>query len=92
MPRGAPEKAPDIAGKAVCARHEDRLADAETGVGPGLDHLAGRFIAGHQRIAHAGKGRHRAGPEEFLRAGGDAGMRDLDHKILRTGRRQPQGL
>ena len=77
------EQALDVA-VAIGAGHEDDVAGTKARGAAGLDDLSGRLVAGHERIAHAGKRRHLAGPEEFFfGAGGDAGILDVDHHFIR---------
>ena len=75
---------------AARARHEHGVAGPEAGARRGLDHLAHRLVARNQRIAHAGKGGHAAGPEQFLGAGGDCRDPGLDHQVagFRADKRQ----
>jgi hypothetical protein len=78
--RGGTEQAPHIP---VAARtgHEHALADMVARGRTRLAHAADRFIARHQRIAHAREGRHVAVPQQAFGAGGDAAPFDVDDDV-----------
>jgi hypothetical protein len=84
QPRRSPAKEAMRALETIGPRHEDMIARAKSGGRVGLDHLARRLVARHQRIAHARKGRHLPRPEEFLGSRGNARMSNLDHQIPRA--------
>ena len=80
---GAAEQAAHLA-EAAGAGHEHALADAAArSAAPACDDAADRLVAGHQRVAHAGEGRHPAGPEQPLGAGADAAPLDVDDDVAR---------
>ena len=68
----------------IGAGHENVIAHAHGRGGVSrLDHETDCFVTGHQRISHAGKGRHRPGPEQLFRAGRNPRMRHRNHHIAR---------
>ena len=82
-PGGGAEQAPGI--------HETRgtgdehpLSPATSGVGTGLDDATRGFVSRNQRIAHARKRGHAAGPEESLGTRTYAGPVDLDDHVRRS--------
>ena len=80
--------------KAAGSGDKDMVANRQTRLRPRFDHFARSLIAGDQRIAHAGTGWHRAGPEQFFGPGRNAGMMDANHDIGNTGLSQnhlPEG-
>ncbi len=78
--RGAAEQAADVA-KTLAAGDEDGLAGAAARGGAGVVHGADALVARHQRVAHAGEGRHAARPEQLLGAGADAAERHVHHHV-----------
>ena len=85
MRRGAAEQAAHGA-EATRAGNENRVARLQARLRAGFDDRSDGFIAGNQRIAHAGEGRHPAGKEQALGAGADAAPTGLDHDIARRRR------
>ena len=85
--RGAAEQ-PAHRAEAAGARDEDALADLAARLRPREGDAADGFIAGHQRVAHAGKHRHAAGPEQAFGAGADAAPLHVDDDIRVAGRGQ----
>ena len=78
--------------EAAGTRNEHRFASAATGCGTGLDDASDGFIAGHQRISHAGEVGHAAGPEQALGPGADAAPGDIDDHVLVAGGGQVERL
>jgi len=68
---------------AVAARagDEDPFADAGAGSRPGVDDAADRFVARDEGVAHAGEGRHGAGPEKLFGTAADPAPGDLDQQL-----------
>ncbi len=79
--RGCAAEQPVDCAEAAGAGHEHGLSDAQATAGLGLDHRADRLVAGHQRIPHAGKGWHPAGPEQALGPRADAAPGDGNGRV-----------
>ena len=70
--------------EAVGAGHEHRLPLAQSRFGSGGAHAADRLVARHQRVTHAGKWWHPAGPQQTLGAGADPAPGDIHHDVGHT--------
>ena len=76
--------------EAAGAGDEHALADLQGTGAIALYDAADGLVAWHQRVAHAGEGRHPAGPQQALRPGADAAPLDLDDHVVRGGRGESQ--
>jgi hypothetical protein len=79
--RGSPTEEASHRPETARPGYEDQFTGLPTGAGARLDHLPHGFVARNQGVAHAGKGRHAARPEEALSAGADATPVDVDNDI-----------
>ena len=81
QPRRRAAEQPAHIAKATRARHENPFANGTPRLGAGFKDAAHRLIARHQRIAHARKMRHAAGPQETLGASADAAVVDSHDNV-----------
>ena len=84
---GAAEETAHLA-KAVSARNEDAVARAHGGRRVGFTDATDRFVAGNQRIAEPGKGRHFPAVEKPLGARADGAPLDVHKHLAGAERRQ----
>jgi hypothetical protein len=67
---------------------EDALAEPMLRRLAHLNDATNGFVPGHQRVAHSGKGRHAACPEQLFGARADPAPLDLDDDVVGGGRLQ----
>ena len=77
---GSTEQSAHVA-EALGAWHEDRVAFGQRSTIVGGNDASDGFVARHQRVAEARKGRHAAAPQQALGAGRDAAEGDVDHDV-----------